>query len=545
MNNRVQTTVFSKKQGCVPCEQTKVTLRDAGMVFFTSLDVESEQRNANAAVYFSGKATTPQVFLGDYPLGGAEELEKLWKTRRLRDIAQAVDSQGSLQFELLSDEQLARGAEDLLFKEFIPPSDGFRSDDPEQWPILHLYKQIFGFWPNTFVYLHHSPEIYKRFVYCQNMAAIQSGLGQLAIPLLAAVGYATSNAHGCNYCQVHTVATGGDESMMAVEQYRLARIGERDSENPFDEYWLSLADLAAMATLNEVPEGYVARLRQLASKSDHQPKDPEAQVQTVALISASFGFLNVFNDLVGMDIEGKWASTAHDRLGLDHGRHEVNEQENPNNLAYELPVGGPTPQEIMGKYAAEVGDLAAFSEEEFGLMLPWIIGYPVQMRPLHAAFYAEVMRPSSTLTSEFKHLMAYVCHVEKGHEVLAASEAFMAHHVSANREQTIERLKHGFAVASGRGGNEALYTAAEKAALRLAYLSAQMPLITPRRFVEPVVDHFETQDIIELFSVCAISSMVQRLSAIVQAESNGVIETFMQESGLPADVLAMRFPLPS
>ena len=544
MENRPQTTGFVK-QDCVHCQRAKETLRDAGMMFFASHDVEAEQRDADAAVYFSGKSTVPQFFIGDYPVGGADDLEELWKTRRLRDIVRAVDPDAVLGLGQLSDEELAKGAEDVQLEQYLSTSDGTHSDDPEQWPILRFYKQLFGFWPNTFTYMHHWPELYKRFVYCQNMSAIGSK-DLLGLPMISAVGYSTSNAHGCNYCQVHSVATAGDASIDSVEQLRLARIGQREEGNPFDEYFTSLADLAAMSSLNEVPEHYVGRLHRLAAESGHPSDDVQAQIVATALISASFGFLNVFNDLVGMEIEGGWASMARERLDMDNGRHAVNDDENPDNLSHNLPEGGPSPQELMGKYAAQIGDFEAYSKEYFGVVLPWVTGYPDQMRPLHVALYDDTMRQQngSSLTPELKHLLAYVSHVEKGHVALAEAEALIAHHVSEDKPATIRRLRHAFAVASGRGEGAGLFTESERAALQLAYLSAQTPLITPRRFVQPVLDNFDEKTCIELFIVCGIASMVQRFVAIVPPTPNPSIEAFVAEHELPANTLAMRFPLP-
>ena len=137
MEDRPQTTGFVK-QDCVHCQRAKETLRDAGMLFFASHDVEADQRNADAAVYLSGKAGVPQFFVGDYPVGDADDLEELWETRRLRDVARAVDPGASLDLDSLSNEELAEGAEDTPFEQYLPTSDGTHSEDPEQWPILRF-----------------------------------------------------------------------------------------------------------------------------------------------------------------------------------------------------------------------------------------------------------------------------------------------------------------------------------------------------------------------------------------------------------------------
>ena len=544
MSTRPQITVFTQK-GCIHCEQAKATLRDAGMAFFATYDVDTDQRTADAATYFSGKSTVPQIFVGEYPIGGTNELAELWQTRRLRDIAHAVDPGAKLDVATHSSDELACGAEDVKFIEHIPPSDGTHSDDPEQWPLLHFYKNFMGFWPNTFVYLHHWPEVYKRFVYCQNMAVIQLGKDILGRPLGTAISYSTSNVHGCNYCQVHSAAAGGDISLRAIEQLRLARIGQRDEDNPFDEYWVSVADLAGMASLNTIPEHYLDRLQQLARHSEHNPDDFTTHLMAIALRVGSFGFLNVFNDLVGMDIEGGWAAAAKEHLDIDFGRHGVNEDGNPNNLSHDIPADGPTADQMIGKYIVEVGDVTTYATHHFGLVPTWMQSFPERIRPLHVAFYSEVMRQQddSNLSTELKHLLAYVSHIEKGHTTLATTEAFIAHYVAEDRPRTLQRLQHSFAVASGRGGNIVLFTEAERAALRLAYLSAQIPLITPRRFVQPVIGQFDTKTCIELFVVCSIASLIQRFAAIIQPPRHQSVDAFVDEHGLSTDTLTMRFPI--
>ncbi|MEM8532186.1 MAG: glutaredoxin, partial [Chloroflexota bacterium] len=96
---------------------------------------------------------------------------------------------------------------------------------------------------------------------------------------------------------------------------------------------------------------------------------------------------------------------------------------------------------------------------------------------------------------------------------------------------------------SGRGGDIALFREAERAALRLAYLSAQIPLITPRCFVQPVIDQFDTKTCIELFVVCSIASLIQRFAAIIQPAHDQTIAAFVKEHGLSTDTLTMRFPI--
>ncbi|UOQ49833.1 hypothetical protein MUN88_07100 [Gracilibacillus caseinilyticus] len=542
MPNQSNITVFLK-EGELESEKMKEVLRDTGNLFFKRLDTETSLHE-NAVVYLSGKATIPQLFIGSYPIGGTEILERLWKSRRIRDIIHFLTEEPGINMGAYHAESLEIGAEDSHFIDYIPKSDGTSSKDPEQWPILHFYKDFFGFWPNTFVYLHHWPEVYKRFFYCHNMPTIQSAKKILGPAMLCAVGYATSNAHGCNYCQVHSVATMGDMSMTAIEQLRLARIGQREENNPFDEYWVSIADLASMATLNQVPPHYLERLHHLAPSEKNRFVVNE-EIMAVALVSAAFGFLNVFNDLVGLEIEGGWAVAAEQRLQLESGRHAVNSNQNPTNLDHPLPTNGPSIDQMMKKYIKEVKDYSSYCKQHVGMLPPWIAAFPEHLRSLQAAFYSEVMthKPNSHLTCELKHLMAYVSHIEKEHQKLAEAEAYMAHFVSSDKNRTIERIQHAFAIASHRGGNSQLFSLAEQAALQLAYVSAQMPLVTPRRFSQQIADHFDADTCIELFVVCGIASLNQRFTAIISWPQDPVILQFMNENKLERNLEILRFPL--
>ena len=66
--------------------------------------------------------------------------------------------------------------------------------------------------------------------------------------MMSAIGYATSNAHGCSYCQVHGAARG-EQSLNVVEQLRQAQLGK---DSPFSESDIVLTDLAAAASKNKV-----------------------------------------------------------------------------------------------------------------------------------------------------------------------------------------------------------------------------------------------------------------------------------------------------
>ena len=186
------------KPGCPYCTNAKAVLDEAGLPY-VEYDVKASQRNADSSIYASGVATVPQIFFGDYHINGAEDLAALQRTGRLTELARATAGR-DLGLDARSDAELAHGAEDTLLREYIPASDGSRDDDPEAWPLLRFYQQFFGFWPNCFEYMHQWPQAYKLFVYCHNMSAVKMAKKIIGDTAMYAVGFATSNAHGCNYC---------------------------------------------------------------------------------------------------------------------------------------------------------------------------------------------------------------------------------------------------------------------------------------------------------------------------------------------------------
>ncbi len=531
-------TIFSKPN-CQYCARAKAVLKRAE-IDYQEYDVITSQRNADASVYFSGVVTVPQIFIGDYHINGAEDLEKLEAARRLNKLLEI--GKGNLALDTLSDEELHQGAKDFALREYIPQSDGSRDKDDESLPILHFYKEFFGFWPNTFAYLHHWKEAYKLFVYCHNFSAVAYGKQFLSMKLMSAIGYSTSNAHGCSYCQVHSAATGGEQSVNVVEQLKEARQGKDSS---FDESDLALADLAAAASKNQVDKALCDRV---AYPKGNRLKSSNADKQSIegtTMITSAFGFLNVFNDLTGLEIEGDWAHQAQEKAGIEAGRHG-SEDTNPANLDYEIPQGNLSIQDMLAKYDREIGDFQTYAQREFGLLPAWMQNWPKPLQKRHIYLYGELMGDGedTLISAELKHLMARVSAIAKGHDYLAAVEGYMAYHTATNKEGAIERIRQCFIAATNRGDTSSIFSEKEQAALQLAWLSAQVPLTTPYRFVQSASALYQPQELIHLIVVCSIASMVQRFVAIDRPEMEAEVSQFYNQHPIETDALKLRYPLP-
>ncbi len=544
MTQKIQ--IFTKPD-CRFCETAKKIFRE-GNVAYTEHDVTASERTANLSVYRSGVATVPQIFIGNLHINGARDAVALAAADRL--VSLTTGATDDIDTDSLSDAEIAAGAEDLVLNELIPESDGTHSNDPEEWAILHFYKAFFGFWPNCFYFMHHWPEAYKLFVYAHNVGAIGVGREIIGEPVMMATGFATSNAHGCNYCQVHMTAAGGDKSLGIPKLIEAARSGKAPATAPIGSFELALADLAAAATTNTVTAELLSNVKSLADNARVSQAGAEANITGTAMIASAFGFLNTFNDLTGVKVEAAWAKQAKEAAGIEAGRHGVSEGRASTNLDRDLPQGGPSIEDMIAKYegiVAAAGGVAAYAEQELGLTPSWITLWPERLRARHVLFYAEIMqaRDRSPIASELKHLMARVAAVAKGHDYLAAVEGWLAYQAGGETPQAVERVRHCFDAAKGRGDWRSLFTEAEQAALVLAWLSAQTPLVTPRRFIEPALKAFSSVELVHLITVCSVAGLVQRFAAITKPQIEPEVKDFLACHSLTADTLAIRYPLPS
>lgn len=412
-----------------------------------------------------------------------------------------------------------------------------------------MYKEFFGFWPNCFYYQYHWPEVaYRQFVYCHNVGAVGGGREVLGAAVMNALAFATSNAHGCDYCKVHSAATGGDASTGYVAQIKRAMEGDL-ADNPFGPCEVALAELAAHASLNTVTEADLARVRETGDDARFTKLPIDANIEATSMIAAAFGFLNVFNDLTGVEVEGHWAEQAEGGAGVGTGRHRTSDRE-ATNLDYDLPEGGPSMPSMLAHYAQDAvlaGGPARYAKTHLGFEPAWMDAWPLPLRPLHARFYVGVMTDEDAggvaIAPELKHLMARVSHVAKGHDYLAAVEGRLAAEAAGGSGRSIQRVRGCYDAALGRAP-EGLFDAAEEAALRLAWVSAQTPLTTPRVWVQPALDAYGPEELVHLATVCAIASMIQRFAAIARPKLEPETAAFLRDRDLTLDTLAIRFPLP-
>lgn len=533
--------VFTKPD-CPHCARVKALL-DRKSVQYATLDVTRDRRTALASIYLSGKTSVPQVLVSGIPAGGADECEQLDRSGDLDALLQAAVAR-PVSLELPdSDDELEAATSEITMADVIEGSDGTKSLDPEEIPLLHFYKMFFGWWPNCYHYLHRYPEAYKAFIY-STLMSVAGGQAKelLGEDLLCAVAFATSEAQGCGYCQVHTAATT-ELSLGLVEEFKAIRAGNPIAGTPrFGELDIVLAELAGAASVNNVTDGLISSIHAL------RPDDADEYVKAVGQIASVFGFLNCFNDLTGVEIEGGWNARVQSVISVDMRRHAQrdNGTENPTNLDFDLPPATLSFPAMIAKYEAKVGDdLDGYLVSSLGVAPNWMKEWfgPYQKR--HAYMYVSLMgrdEPSAKISRELKHLMARVAAIVRGHEYLSAVEGFMAFSASDQSDRAVRRVRECYAAALDLDGDKGPFDQSERAALRLAAASAQIPLVTLQKTMAPVLDHFDQDEIIQLFVVCSVAGSIQRWCAVARPALEPIVEVFCEKFDLPTSTVPYRFP---
>lgn len=533
------------KPDCPHCARAKAALKSHNLPYH-EVDITQSARNKAASIYFSGVATVPQIFVGNVHINGADDVDALAEAGWITKIDALAT--GELALDEIPDKTLVEGAQDVLLRDIIPESDGSRDDDPETWEILRFYKKFFGFWPNCFYLMHNWKEAYKLFVYCHNAGAIGGGASIVGAPVMMASAFATSNAHGCSYCMVHAKSTGKELSLGLGPIVEAARKEQAPADAPIGPFEIALIDLAALATTNEISADDLDRAVALRPAARLTDAPPEANVMGVAMIASAFGFLNVFNDLTGVKVEAEWAAKTEQVTGITAGRHGVSTDRQSNNLDYDLPTGGPDLHQMMAKYDGLVlaaGGVETYALSNLGLVPAWFLKWPAQHRARHAHLYIELMqdRPHARLPVELKHLMARVSAIARNHSYLAAIEGYLAASATNKTAAAVERVRHAFDAATGKPVPDALFSARECAALQFAWVSAQLPLTTPRRFVENAISHFSPVELVHLATICGLAGLVQRFCAIAKPKLEKEVEAFLSANRLDAEPLHIRYPV--
>lgn len=172
---------------------------------------------------------------------------------------------------------------------------------------LQFFKGPLGVIPNSVRTMARRPEIARAFT--ELNVAVMTDYGEVTPEFKRLLGYVTSFASGCLYCQAHMILAS--ERFNASEE-RLADVFDFEASAHFtDAEKAALAfGHAAARVPNEVTEAIGARLRK------HWSDDAIVEIMGVV---ALFGYLNRWNDSMGSALEDLPLSKGEARLATATG----------------------------------------------------------------------------------------------------------------------------------------------------------------------------------------------------------------------------------
>ncbi len=164
-------------------------------------------------------------------------------------------------------------------------------DDIELQKLILFYNETLGFCPNSVKTMHIRPKIATAFI--EMNKAVMENHGSVTSVLKRLIGYISSNAAGCRYCQAHTIRAA-ERYGAALEQ--LENIWEYKTHAAFSDAEKAALDFALASSVipNSVSDEIAENLRTYWD---------DGEIVEILGVVALFGYLNRWNDSMGTEME--------------------------------------------------------------------------------------------------------------------------------------------------------------------------------------------------------------------------------------------------
>ncbi len=178
--------------------------------------------------------------------------------------------------------------------------------------LSEFFNETLGFCPNSVLTMQIRPEMAQAFINLNK--AVMNNHGRVTSALKRMIGWVTSNAAGCRYCQAHTILAA---ERYGATQEQLEHIWEYRTHPAFSDAERVALDFALLAASH--PNG----VDDFIKKQLYKYWDEGEIIEMLGVISL-FGFLNRWNDSMGTTLESAAAETANKYLGVngwEKGKH--------------------------------------------------------------------------------------------------------------------------------------------------------------------------------------------------------------------------------
>ena len=185
--------------------------------------------------------------------------------------------------------------------------------DKETKELATFFNETLGFCPNSVLTMQHRPAISKAFINLNK--AVMENNGRVTSALKRMIGWVTSNAAGCRYCQAHTIRAA---ERYDANQEQLDNIWEYKTHAAFSDAERAALNFALAASLipNAVNDEIKIELYKYWNEGEI--------VEMLGVISL-FGYLNRWNDSMGTTVEDDAIESGNKYLGKtgwEVGKHK-------------------------------------------------------------------------------------------------------------------------------------------------------------------------------------------------------------------------------
>ncbi|MFT4924442.1 MAG: putative peroxidase-related enzyme [Phenylobacterium sp.] len=177
--------------------------------------------------------------------------------------------------------------------------------NPEVAELARFFNETLGFCPNSVLTMQRRPAIAKAFI-TLNMAVMENK-GRVTSSLKRLIGYISSHATGCRYCQAHTIRAA---ERYGAEQEQMENIWAFRTHPSFsDAERVALEfSIAASSVPNAVDEDLQ---KQINAHWD------EGEIVEILGVIALFGYLNRWNDSMATTLEEGAVESGQQWLGSE------------------------------------------------------------------------------------------------------------------------------------------------------------------------------------------------------------------------------------
>lgn len=186
-------------------------------------------------------------------------------------------------------------------------------DDNNFNELILFFNETLGFCPNSVKTMYHRPAIANAFIALNK--AVMENKGRVTSSLKRLIGYISSHAAGCRYCQAHTIRAA---ERYETEEIKMQHIWDFRTHEAFSDGERAALEFALAASIipNAVDDNLAESLRAHWT---------EGEIVEILGVIALFGYLNRWNDSMGTELETPAKESGEKLLQKDSwtaGKHE-------------------------------------------------------------------------------------------------------------------------------------------------------------------------------------------------------------------------------